>query len=114
MSIGGGAALQPALYALAAEKLLGKTVESGRFDYCTQRGGHTATEVRIDAPTRQRVIRALNVIQNSIETAFLPAAPQEGACRLCDYRLVCGPNEELRVKKWKLSIDALQELRRMP
>jgi CRISPR/Cas system-associated exonuclease Cas4 (RecB family) len=114
VSIGGGTTLQPALYALAAEKLLGQAVESGRLDYCTQRGGYTALEIRIDTPTRQRVERALTVIQTSIETAFLPAAPQEKACELCDYRLICGPNEEIRVKKWKSAIEALQELRRMP
>lgn len=114
LSIGGGATLQPVLYALAAEKLLGKAVESGRLDYCTQRGGYTATEIRIDTITRQRVDRALTIIQDSIETGFLPAAPQEKACDFCDYRLVCGPNEEIRVKKWKPTIEPLQELRRMP
>jgi len=60
------------------------------------------------------VERALAVIQNNIETAFLPAAPKEKACDFCDYRLVCGPNEEVRVKKWKAPIEDLQELRRMP
>jgi CRISPR/Cas system-associated exonuclease Cas4 (RecB family) len=114
VSVGGGTTLQPALYALAAEKLLGKVVETGRLDYCTQRGGYTASQITIDAVTRQRVNRALVIIQNSIESGFLPAAPQEGACDLCDYRLVCGPNEEIRVKKWKPEIEPLRELRRIP
>jgi CRISPR/Cas system-associated exonuclease Cas4 (RecB family) len=114
VSIGGGTSLQPALYALAAEKLLGKEVESGRLDYCTQRGGYMVSEISINAATRQRLNRALAIIQNSIESGFLPAAPQEGACLFCDYRLVCGPNEEVRVKKWKPEIEALRELRRMP
>jgi hypothetical protein len=56
----------------------------------------------------------LDIIQKSIESAFLPAAPQEGACNLCDYRLVCGPNEEIRVKKWKPPIEDLDDLRRLP
>lgn len=114
VSIGGGSTLQPILYGLAAEKLLRKTVESGQLDYCTQRGGYSTTEIKIDPASRQRVERALAIIQTNIETAFLPAAPQEKACDLCDYRLVCGPNEEIRVKKWKAPIEDLQELRRMP
>jgi CRISPR/Cas system-associated exonuclease Cas4 (RecB family) len=114
ISIGGGSALQPALYALAAEELLGKLVETGRLEFCTQRGGYTATDIKVDPTTRQRVNHGLNIIRSSIESAFLPAAPQEGACNLCDYRLVCGPNEERRVKKWKPPIEDLDDLRRLP
>jgi RecB family exonuclease len=114
VSIGGGSTLQPALYALAAEELLGKPVETGRLEYCTNRGGYTATDIKVDPATRQRLNQALNIIQSSIESAFLPAAPQEGACNLCDYRLVCGPNEEIRVKKWKPPIEHLDDLRRLP
>ncbi len=36
--VGGGAILQPLLYALAAEQLLEQPVESGGLFYCTQRG----------------------------------------------------------------------------
>ncbi len=114
ISIGGGATLQPALYALAAEKLLGKVVESGRLHYCTQKEAYAVSEIRTDTVTRGRLNRALANIQNSIQAGFLPAAPQEKACSLCDYRLVCGPNEEIRVKKWKPTIESLQELRRIP
>jgi CRISPR/Cas system-associated exonuclease Cas4 (RecB family) len=114
VAIGGGSTLQPALYALAAETLLGKSVETGRLDYCTQRGGYTATDVKVDSNTRQYLNHALDIIENSIESAFLPAAPQPGACSLCDYRLVCGPHEEIRVKKWKPPIEALDDLRRLP
>lgn len=114
ISIGGGSTLQPALYALAAEKLLGRPVETGRLEYCTQRGGYTATDIKVDQTTRQRLNHGLDIIQKSIESAFLPAAPQEGACNLCDYRLVCGPNEEIRVKKWKPPIEELADLRRLP
>ena len=38
--VGGGRHLQPILYALAAEKLLGEKVEAGRLFYATQRGGY--------------------------------------------------------------------------
>ena len=33
--IGGGKMLQPVLYALAAERVLGEPVEAGRLYYCT-------------------------------------------------------------------------------
>jgi CRISPR/Cas system-associated exonuclease Cas4 (RecB family) len=114
VSIGGGSTLQPGLYALAAEELLGKSVETGRLEYCTQKGGYTVTDIKVDPTTRQRLNHALNIIQGNIESAFLPAAPQEGACNLCDYRLVCGPNEEIRVRKWKPPIEGLDDLRRLP
>ena len=36
----------------------------------------------------------------------------EGACRWCDYRVVCGPYEELRTKrKWQPKLRPLFELR---
>ena len=34
-----------------------------------------------------------------MEEGFLPAAPREGACRYCDYRIVCGPREERRIAR---------------
>ena len=30
---------------------------------------------------------------------ILVAAPSEGACRWCDFRIVCGPNEEARIER---------------
>src|SRR5262249_16625558 len=42
-TLGGGKALQPMLYGLAAEKLLGSPVESGRLFFSTQRGGYKFT-----------------------------------------------------------------------
>jgi ATP-dependent helicase/DNAse subunit B len=38
--VGGGAVLQPLLYSMAAEQILGEPVTSGRLFYCTQRGGY--------------------------------------------------------------------------
>ena len=43
---------------------------------------------------------------------FLPAAPAKDACRWCDYRPVCGPYEEQRVRrKPKDRLADLQRLR---
>jgi len=114
VSVGGGAVLQPALYALAAEVLLGQAAESSRLDYCTQRGGFRSFDIAIDSPTRMRIERVLATVRHGTTTGFLPAAPREDACRQCDYRAVCGPNEEIRAKRWKPPIDFLTELRNLP
>ena len=97
--VGGGAILQPLLYALAAEQLLQKPVESGSLFFCTQRGDFSTVSIPLDTQSRARVARVLETIEQSIEEGFLPAAPQSGACAICDYRPVCGPYEEQRSKR---------------
>jgi RecB family exonuclease len=95
--VDGGRALQPVLYALAAEKLVPDArVESGRLYYCTAAGGFEEREVPLDAPARESAATLAEVVGGALDAAFLPAAPAEGACRWCDYREVCGPYEELR------------------
>lgn len=94
--IGHGELLQPLLYALAAEVLLDKPVESGRLFYCTRRGRYEERVVPLTQENRQYVTLVLEAIDKALGEGFLPAAPREGACRHCDYRLVCGPFEELR------------------
>ena len=113
--VGGGAILQPLLYALAAEQLLQQPVESGGLFYCTQRGDFSQVTIPLDNQSRDRLERVLAIIGQAIEEGFLPAAPQRGACSLCDYRPVCGPYEEQRAKR-KLPdrLDALVQLRNLP
>jgi CRISPR/Cas system-associated exonuclease Cas4 (RecB family) len=113
--VGGGAALQPLLYALSAEAVMGGSVELAQLSYCTQRGNYQKVDVLVTPQTRDRIGRVLNIISAAIDEGFLPAAPQAGACSLCDYRCVCGPHEELRTKRKKGDrLDALQDLRNMP
>ena len=113
--VGGGATLQPLLYALAAEQLLGRPVESGNLYFCTQRGDFTQIAVPVTAEARQRLERVLATIESSIEDGFLPAAPQTGVCNTCDYRPVCGPYEEARVKrKLRERLEPLMEVRSSP
>ena len=113
--VGGGAMLQPLLYALAAETLLGETVESGRLFYCTQRGDFSAIDISLQDEARGRLKRILHTIDNSIAEGFLPAAPQTGACAMCDYTAVCGPYEETRVKRKQADrLDPLIEIRHSP
>jgi ATP-dependent helicase/nuclease subunit B len=113
--VGGGAILQPLLYALAAEQLLGRPVESGSLFFCTQRGDFSTVSIPLDTQSRQRVARVLETIEHSVETGFLPAAPQAGACVICDYRPVCGPYEEQRSKrKQQDRLEPLITIRNLP
>jgi CRISPR/Cas system-associated exonuclease Cas4 (RecB family) len=114
--VGRGAYLQPLLYALAAEQLLGETVECGRLFYCTQRGGYDEYELNLTDTARAQVEHALGHIDRAIAEGFLPAAPQPDVCESCDYRPVCGPYEEQRARNKKPDprLDGLVELRRTP
>jgi CRISPR/Cas system-associated exonuclease Cas4 (RecB family) len=115
MYVGGGALLQPLAYAMAAESLLGASAEVSRLSYCTQRGGYR--EIPFDVTPRHRAFfrHAMSLIDGEIDRGFLPAAPQSGACGMCDYLPVCGPNEERRTaRKRREPLDALQDLRNIP
>jgi len=69
----------------------------------------------LDQPSRERMARVLQTISDAIEEGFLPAAPQRGACVICDYRPVCGPYEEQRAKRKQPDrLDALVQLRNLP
>jgi ATP-dependent helicase/nuclease subunit B len=113
--VGGGALLQPLLYAQAAETLLGESVESGRLFYCTQRGGFSSIDIPLQDESRLRLRRVVETIDRALEDGFLPAAPKAGACAYCDYTAVCGPYEEIRVKR-KLPdrLDPLIHIRQLP
>ena len=108
--VGGGRNLQPLLYGLAAEQLLGSPVESGRLLYATQRGGYTPVEIKLDERARLFLQKLLGDIDASIEGGFLPPAPATDACRICDYRIVCGPYEERRLGKKDCHDERLEPL----
>ncbi len=113
--VGGGAMLQPLLYALAAEQLLGQAVESGNLFFCTQRGDFSEVRIPINQESRERLARVLQTVDSFIEQGFFPAAPQTGACGYCDYRPVCGPYEEQRARRKQPDrIEPLIEVRNLP
>jgi RecB family exonuclease len=113
--IGGGGTLQPVLYSLAVEQALGAAVASGRLFYCTAAGGFTDHEIPINDANRHAGLEALEIVDRAIELGFLPAAPAERACAWCDFRVVCGPNEEQRVSgKPQDKLGDLAALRGMP
>jgi ATP-dependent helicase/DNAse subunit B len=115
-TIAGGTALQPLLYAMALEKLFPDArVDGGRLYYCTTAGGFAERPVPLDAPARRAIKTVAQVVGGALNDAFLPAAPDRGACRWCDYRVVCGPYEELRVsRKPQGELKALSGLRGVP
>jgi CRISPR/Cas system-associated exonuclease Cas4 (RecB family) len=115
LTIGGGATLQPVLYSMAIEQVTGKPVSESRLFFCTSAGGYAVRPVALTALSRRSGVEALEVIDRAIELGFLAAAPNQGACLWCDYRPVCGPNEEPRVaRKPKDRLRDLLELRSRP
>jgi RecB family exonuclease len=113
--IGGGEILQPVLYALACERLLPEPVEAGRLYYCTAAGGYEQRVVPLDDRSREAARTVVDVLERALSAGFLPAAPVERACTYCDYRQVCGPWEEVRLKrKPRERLVDLARLREMP
>jgi CRISPR/Cas system-associated exonuclease Cas4 (RecB family) len=96
--IGGGKILQPALYALAAERMLREEIVAGRLYYCTAAGGYEERVVPIGNVARTAVQVFIRTVGDALERGFLPAAPAEDECRWCNYRLACGPYEEQRLR----------------
>ncbi len=97
LTVGGGEALQPLVYAHAAAELLAAEVRSGRLWYSTRRGGYQSLNVPTGDYQRQSLETVIATIDDSVGSGFFPAAPREKACTWCDYRTVCGPHEELRI-----------------
>ncbi len=109
--VGGGKVLQPILYALAAEQLLGSPVEAGRLYYCTATGSYEERVVAVDEAARGAIGEVIATVGRALEEGFIPAMPGADECRFCDYRPVCGPYEEQRAARKPAARTA--DLRRM-
>jgi len=108
--IGGGAVLQPVLYAMAVEAALGVPVHHGRLFYCTANGGYYEHGIPLDERTRGLGLEVLQVVDRAIEAGFLAAAPTEDACGRCDFRPVCGPGVFRRVARKPHDVQVLADL----
>ncbi len=98
--VGGGRVLQPVLYALAVQDVLGTSVVEARLFYCTRAGAFAERVVRIaGTDAAARATEVLATIDNAVATGFLAPAPRHEACRWCDVREVCGPDEERRIAR---------------
>jgi hypothetical protein len=54
----------------------------------------------------------VETIDRALARGFLPPAPRDRACAVCDFRPVCGPLEELRAsRKDRRSLEELLALR---
>src|SRR5205085_7781976 len=95
-SIGKGEVLQPALYALAVEQILAQPVASARLYHATLKANFKSIPIHIPNDNTAHV---METIDSAISNGLLPANPREDACTYCDYRPVCGPYEEQRVKR---------------
>ncbi len=110
--LGGGEALQPSLYALVAEQMLGEPVNLGRLYYATIRQNFTAVDVPLNEWSRRRAANVLQTIDDAMRDGFLPAAPRKDGCKRCEFLPVCGPYEEERVdEKSQPELGRLKELR---
>jgi len=115
MIVGGGEMLQPVIYGLAVEHLMAASVVQSRLYYCTRTGGFAERVVPMADEARARGPQVLRLIDRAIEIGFLPAAPRQRACMICDFRDVCGPLEETRLTyKDQPRLDALRALRESP
>ncbi len=114
--IGGGAILQPVLYALALEKVLPEErVDSGRLYYSTATGEFTEVVVPLDERARKAADLVAKTVGDAVAGAFLPAAPGDKACKYCDYLRVCGPYEEERTRRKRQDeLAPLMALRKEP
>jgi CRISPR/Cas system-associated exonuclease Cas4 (RecB family) len=113
--IGGGAVLQPVLYAVAVQAALGRPVHHGRLFYCTSAGGFAEHAIPLTETTRAAGLEVLHVIDRAIERGFLAASPAPDACDRCDFRPVCGPDVGRRVaRKPQDPLGDLREIRSRP
>jgi CRISPR/Cas system-associated exonuclease Cas4 (RecB family) len=97
--IGGGAVLQPVLYAMVAEKALDAPVIGGRLFYCTSTGSFYPHEIPLNDVTRTAGLEVLRIIDRAIELGFLAASPADEACGRCDFISVCGRDVARRVAR---------------
>lgn len=106
IATGGGKLNQPLLYALALEALAGRVLAPGdavtraRFFFSTERAGFETKEVELSEDNKARGLRILEIVDGAIQRGVFFVRPQKDACKSCDYRDVCGPDEERRTS-WK-------------
>lgn len=97
--VGGGAMLQPVLYAMAVEAGLRRSVSHGRLFYCTSAGSFHSHPIPLNEMTRAAGREVLQVIDRAIANGFLAAVPTDEACGRCDFQPVCGADVYRRVRR---------------
>jgi RecB family exonuclease len=108
--VGGGSTLQPIIYTLVAEQMLGLPVHASRLSFCTTAGGFSEHPVSVRDEYRRFGVEVLEIIDRAVEHGALPQAPRKGACGWCDFKAVCGPHEERRAAHKRPDLPALEDL----
>ena len=109
--VGGGGTLQPIVYSLVAEQMLGKPVSLARLWYATSAGGFSEHPVSLREEHLRSGLEVLEIIDRAVELGTLPQSPRQGACTWCDFRTICGPLEEQRAKRKNPStLGAIEDL----
>ena len=109
--VGGGGTLQPIVYSLVAEQLLGRPVSLARLWFATSAGGFSEHPVSLRDEHLRSGIEVLEIIDRAVELGTLPQSPRAGACTWCDFRTICGPLEEQRAKRKNPSaLGAIEDL----
>ena len=103
----GGTRLQHALYGVAATELLKRkygraAVEAGVYYFTSSRGRQE--RVRIARPQAAALQGVLMDLRNVIATGTFVHAPDEEACKWCDFGDACGPDRHERAAR-KLEAD---------
>ena len=112
--IQGGELLQPVLYGLAVQSMFPeRRVESGRLYYCTTDGEFRDHEVPLGTEANEAAQLLGDIVLGAFAAGRFPALPAAGACRWCDYKAVCGPDEERRIRRKPAPV-ALRRLRECP
>jgi len=106
--VGGGATLQPVLYAMVVEKALETPVSHGRLFYCTASGSFYEHPIPLNDLTRSAGVDVLRIIDRAVAEGFLAAAPAEDACERCDFVPVCGREVPRRIAR--KPVDKLADL----
>jgi ATP-dependent helicase/nuclease subunit B len=110
--VGGGEILQPVLYTLATEAVMGQKVAEARLFFCTASGGFAERVLPVNDDVRRQGLEVLEIIDRAVGKGSLPPAPREKACSWCDFLSVCGPYEETRsARKNKSMLADLTQLR---
>ena len=98
--VDGGRVLQPVVYGLALKALYpDETVYSGRLFYCTTAGGFHSHEIPLMGEAPKSGVEVLEVIDRAIDSGLLAARPAPKMCEWCDFRMVCGDQEERRARR---------------
>ena len=104
----GGRKLQHALYGLAAAEILrqrlkGPKVTKGTYYFTSAKGGQERRT--IDAMSTAKLTSVLSDLRQVIASGLFVHAPDESACKWCDFGNACGARVQDRAEA-KTSADA--------